>query len=792
MTTTILTQGPTEADLEAEIHGVLRKAFPWLPPSALKHQIRFSFRIGRNTIDIDGAAMAAEGRTDILVYAHDKPLAVFELKRQGHALTPDDELQGLSYAKVMTPPFPLVVLSNGDVTRILAAHSGAIWEPETPSEEEFQKLVTAAGRAATSDLKQAVSTLMASNPMVWRQSVRAASNAQIDEMCGTWDAPSFPFVQDFLFPRKATLATLILLRKGQRFLLVEGPPLIGKSNLLREMVNQTSDVADMAVLFVAADDGRGVIQSVADLLASALSWPVTIEEARHWLMQISRARGPSLVLAVDGIDTDNDVIRREIENLSSAAFGAQLRLVMTVDNAAVKKFMEHPNGRQASAIGRRVDGRIALGLLDDEEFMLAAEAFFDRRMGFQYGAASALELRVPWILRALGGHYAPSQADSSDKVVVLPAQLSLDLIGHSRARFLDDELRRQFREVARGVLQDAADASLTLALKLEAITTFVVRHTTLLEYLDRTEIDRLMAHGFLKPVIHESSEPVLFVALPEFLASEASIVLGEELLKQANANAKEAARWLVAITSCIPLGDIIAAHAFLDAAQGGRGLPLDVVEALVDMPPRSEPIPPGMTAAAHVPEVGMMNMTFEQDGSFTAEINGKREKITLDPSDLPTILGDYHPWLILSHLTGQPMVYGTDAVRLDHELLGKIGSCQYVLRRPDAFLKGSGVLTHHVPGYGEIVCHMAGIVEPITYSLFKMLSSEGPDQEAWIDQALAAESLGLLTRIDIALRATTQLFDPVRRPWAERMLREKIGPALRDTLHAQHGDSRCQ
>jgi hypothetical protein len=31
MATTTLTKGPTEADLEAEIHAALRKAFPWLP-----------------------------------------------------------------------------------------------------------------------------------------------------------------------------------------------------------------------------------------------------------------------------------------------------------------------------------------------------------------------------------------------------------------------------------------------------------------------------------------------------------------------------------------------------------------------------------------------------------------------------------------------------------------------------------------------------------------------------------------------------------------------------------------
>jgi hypothetical protein len=291
-----------------------------------------------------------------------------------------------------------------------------------------------------------------------------------------------------------------------------------------------------------------------------------------------------------------------------------------------------------------------------------------------------------------------------------------------------------------------------------------------------------MARGFLKPMIHASRDPVLFVRVPEFLASEASLVLGGELMKRVAKEAEEAARWLVSVTSRIPLGDIIAAHAFADAVQGERGVPLDVVRALATMPPRWTPITPGMRAVVHVPNVGMMEVTFEEDGSFTAEIDGERQKIPADGEEEPGMLGDYHPWLILSHLAGQRIVYGSDSTRLDLELLGLVGSCPHVLRRPDAFLEGSGVQTHDITGYGEVVCHAAGIVEPITVSLFKMLSSEGPDQEAWIARALAAESLGLLARIDIALRQTQKLLDPVRRPWAEGVLRERIGPALSEAL----------
>jgi hypothetical protein len=688
----------------------------------------------------------------------------------------------LSYAKVMDPPYPLVIVTNGDETRRLAAHTGAPWEPATPSEKEFAKLVEAASRVATEQLKEAVSTLMGADPAVWMQAARAASAKHIAELSGGWDEPHLPFVDDFLFPRKAAWATMKALRDGLRFVLIQGAPLGGKSNALREVTLRSMAAKDLAVLFVAADEGRGILQAIADLLASALSWPVTIDEARHWLRQISHAQGPALVLAIDGIGPDDQTTRRELEDLSSDIFGPQLRLVVTTDDAVVKKLMTHPKGLQASTIGRRIDAQIGLGLLDDGEFELAAKALWDRRMGLQHGAMTAVELRVPWMLRALGGRYAPSPEDPPDRAAMLPALLSLDMIGHARDRFVDPELRREFRELARGVLHDADDEELPLELKLEAMSTFVVRRSTLLRYMDRAEIDGLMARSFLKPAIHPSGEPVLFVRLPELLASEASQVLARALTERAAESAADAARWLASVTSRIPLGDVIAAHAFVDAAQSNKSVPLDAVRMLAEMPPRFEPISPGTRAAMHLDGVGVVDVTFEEDGSYTTEIDGEKHTIEADPDEPAGWLGDYHPWMILSHLAGQRIAYGDDSERLDFELLGLVGSCEHVLRRPDNFMQGDGVQTHSIPGKGEVVCHAAGIVEPITYSLFKMLSTEGPQQEEWIERALSTRSINLLARIDIALRETGKLLDPIRSTWAQRVRSERIAPALGEAL----------
>jgi hypothetical protein len=63
-----VTTGPTEGELEAEIHGALKIAFPWLPPGSVQHQTTFSFSFGAAVVHVDGAKRdKAKARADILL-----------------------------------------------------------------------------------------------------------------------------------------------------------------------------------------------------------------------------------------------------------------------------------------------------------------------------------------------------------------------------------------------------------------------------------------------------------------------------------------------------------------------------------------------------------------------------------------------------------------------------------------------------------------------------------------------------------------------------------------------------
>ncbi|MDD9993335.1 MAG: type I restriction enzyme HsdR N-terminal domain-containing protein [Rhodospirillales bacterium] len=278
----------TEADLEARIHSALQLAFPWLHATSIRHQTTFSVSVGQKNLQVDGKVnYDARGRADILLKWGKRPLAILELKRPGLTLKYEDDTQGLSYARLLDPQAPLVVVTNGTDLRLLETHSGQPWNPEEPSEKEFVNLLRSASLAATGNSKFAISTLMGTNSQIWMQAIRETSNEIITEMSGSWGDSLKPFVPEFLIPRTATRLVLQELNKDTKLVLVEGPPLIGKSNVLRQLSLETSASGELVVLFLEGDSGSGILQQTADILSRSLNWPLGQVEVRQWLSCLS-------------------------------------------------------------------------------------------------------------------------------------------------------------------------------------------------------------------------------------------------------------------------------------------------------------------------------------------------------------------------------------------------------------------------------------------------------------------------------------------------------------------------
>jgi hypothetical protein len=372
----------------------------------------------------------------------------------------------------------------------------------------------------------------------------------------------------------------------------------------------------------------------------------------------------------------------------------------------------------------------------------------------------------------------------------MPPLLSLNLIALARKRFTDEKTRRLFKAIASALLIDTSDQHRDHSLVVESCEVNLVRHKTLKNYLEATEVQWLIDHGFLRPAMHTSGEPVLYVRLPELLASELASLLADELIPLARTNHRHAAAWIADAASNLPIGDVIAAQAIFDAVQRQGGMPFGVIEALLETFPKQEPVAPCTRMATHFPGVGLVELVFNKDGSAVVDIDGQFYVIDLGEDGFPRTYSDIYEWLILSHLAAMPFTMETadKQQRVDQQILLVVGIADIMLRKPGGDPDMRSVLTHDLPGIGSIVCHKAGIVEPITYSIFCYLEREGVQANHWIDQAIARESMPLLSRIHIALLELSSIADEAISAWANSTLEKKVNPAFKVFPNLHSGD----
>lgn len=784
MPSTKSTTKETEADLEARIRAAVKVAFPWLPDDAIKHQIKFSFQFGRKVLEVDASKSRAEARLDILLQKDGKPLAVMELKRPSIQLTDDDGAQGLSYARLVQPPAPLVVITNGTDVTLIETHTGKQWQPVTKTEEAFKTLVAQASRVAGAELRHAIDTLMATTPAVWMQAVRHVSEDTINELTASWSEPALPFIKDFLAPRVATAKLRQWLVSGERLLVLEGPPLSGKSNVLRELCNHTPQSAPITTLYVEAGVGRGALQTIADALARSLNWPVTPQEARDWLIRISNHEDTRLVLAFDGLQaTDLDSVK-EIEDLSSGAFGPSLSIVVAVDEAVSQNLLMLPNRRSASPLGRR-SKVVRVGQLLDNEFSVAQKLLSRRRVFLMTGADMAPEYREPWVLRAIGGSaHAALEGRPDTQGLSLPSLLGLRLIELVRERFVDDpELRRRFRGLARAMVVDAQDSSRPPDLVLQQLERGVIRRDAVRRELEPNDLQWLTEHGFVRLGMHDVAGATVLVRLPELLASETAQVLADELLSRAKEDLHKAAEWIAGAASNLPLGEVVAAQAIVDATTRPGGIPIGIINHLVETPPEREVLSTGGRYAMMLPGDEMVDITFQPDGKAFIVIDGEQHEIDIGDEEQVTYK-DIHPWMILSHVASTPFEVQREEgrTREDPILLLMIGTCPVPLRASRGAESLRMLPTNDFPGGVSAVHPSAGIVEPITLGILNYISTEEEHADNWIASAASSGSIALLSRVHTALGTLMAFGTHVRSQWAEVKLKTIVLPQLRKAI----------
>jgi hypothetical protein len=699
-----------------------------------------------------------------------KPLALLELKRTGVELTDSDRAQGLSYADQMRPKPPLLVITNGATTQLYRTFDGSEWKPSSNIEQAIDSLFASVGRIAASQVQGAIETLLGVDSTVVRKVVNTISAATIAELTGDWGDKYRPFARGLLFPRKATNWVADEIARGRGVVIVTGPPLSGKSNVLRELYDKYQAAADTVFLFIEGASSRhGLFQLIADVLCRELSWNLTADQARQWLASVATNAAFDLIIAVD--DCDPDVMAAELDSIASSAFGPHVRVVLTCDPGVVPLLTQSRNQRQSTRLGR-LAAITELLPMDDDEFEDARKLLYAARIGFMHGAQLACEYRAPWVLRtiAAGISVAPKYQDTT-KASAAPSLPGFALLKYAEQRFSEDEtLQAHYGAFADAMLDEllTSDVSVNLARAL----TFVCSRATLLKHISEEELSTGVLRGVFKSTLLAAGQRAVVAQIPELVALMIARRLGAQLAAHMRTDPEGAARALTVACELVPLGDVIGASAIFRASRIADGMSTDVIVALLRSDPVRAVLAPGEWVGRSNPgDAGAQIEITAGGASMVVGVDDDYASRELGSEGVcQTLTYNLMPWLILSYVSLQ-----IDDDELLPWLLGTLARCDVALLPFRAYARCA---IHKLQGFEEFVCHEHGLAEPLAISLMEATLASREIGEHLVSEAIKHESAPMLARLMVAFRAIVDLEDPQRRQWAQGVLTQRIEPVF--------------
>lgn len=186
---------------------------PWLiaqgvPQAELHFERPFRVRLGRHIV-VAGqgdTGPVATGRLDILVSRQGRHLLIVEVKAETLALTDDDRDQGISYAKLVDPVAPFVLVTNGRESRLYETLTKNLVSDSTIVHREYTVSLPERDRI------EALQLFLASSPA----NVLRLSAAQIEKETATLKGPPTDLGAVYISP--AHYPNTALLAEVRRFL----------------------------------------------------------------------------------------------------------------------------------------------------------------------------------------------------------------------------------------------------------------------------------------------------------------------------------------------------------------------------------------------------------------------------------------------------------------------------------------------------------------------------------------------------------------------------------------------
>lgn len=470
---------PTTPGVRTEADVDVRVVYPYLQalgvqPDQVRAQHTFSIRLGRNIYRIDSGAPrgadggVASGRLDYLVVNADhEPLFLVELKGPDEELTEDDRDQGVSYARLVHPIAPLVLVTNGRESRIYDTVT-----KELLSAPNHAALVRTGGRLTVDDDLRLRAEALEHFVGYSTENVAAFSRVQqaarMTLVLG--EAGRGKYIPELYQPRKAARdAFQAFLGSTSHIFVLGAPSGFGKTNEMCALAAEGG--REHIALFFNGSELHG---SFAETLVAEFEWffsqALTAPQLCRRLAQLARASGHPVLIFVDAIDEalDVDAFARELSDFAThlESLGGAVRVIVSAkpeqwhrfarvrgaDSALQRAGFRARAGAATAAAreGQEPPMSVVLGPLDSEEHEAARSAYalhFGVTGTWSYAVREAT--RDPFLLRIV------CEVAARGVLPTDPAERALvrEYVDQILRRTGDEDLaRRELTAVARAIV----------------------------------------------------------------------------------------------------------------------------------------------------------------------------------------------------------------------------------------------------------------------------------------------------------------------------------------------------
>ncbi len=721
-----------EADFQASIVEEIRKALPLLPAD-LRVERYLNLKLGHHEVVIDGTSTDkknVKGRSDVVVYRHDAPLLLAELKARHVKIVDEDVDQALSYARLHRPMVPLVLVTNGDpgATRFVLTYDGSSVPTDQADAVGLRKVLESASMLAATAVEGAIRGLLGNDPSVWREILDHWNSEAIASRTGSASDFRRAIAENFKIPREAVKSVSSCLNEGAPVVILHGLPLSGVTSAMTQLVQA---VPDVPCVYIDSSNAGDVLQFISNRLSRELSVGISKDDLRQWLNTRQSLSG--LTLLIDGCPSS------AMEELLQFAEDGSLRIVLGLDSWAFSLLRTLPGRLEESSLARLARD-VELTELSISEFGAAREILWKSFNSiFLPGAEIVADLRLPRTLRLMASQIpmkiarATRRTQSGDEQIAafpIPPIPVIDMLELASSLFgANPQLKHDLSRLSAAFLIDVRKNGVDPDRITETFGVPSIDADVLETELGETRVQRLSDQGIIHWIDSRSLGPRIIVRLPELLAHHISLLWTLELNKaSSDEEIVEKLDDVLRMSHFVPYGALCAAAAI---ARMGNGRSLHTIMlSLFGREPRASRLKEGAVIEL---------LTTDRKGIRLCFGEGMDERVP----------GDMQPWLVLSHLAMRAVEGADPEFSINMAIFAQIGNSEDLIYAPPPGKFGDvvGFHFHDVPEIGSLLCTDSGIVEPLLQAMYFHALREPEEFEQLVKCAIDEKKAFLAWRL---------------------------------------------